>query len=279
MIDLHSHTDCSDGTASPAELVGLAVAAGLESLAITDHDTFDGYDAAAPLAREAGLDLVCGIELSTEFHDRVVHLLAYWPNEPAGAGFRAYLTGLQQDRHERNRRQIAKLRELGVIISLEEAQAYNPNMTGRPHFARVLVDKGYASSIDDAFKRYLGEHAPGYVPRHTPQIDAALRTIAANGGIASLAHPIRMHSRDRQQERARVAELVSAGLPAIEVAHSDHRPSDVHRYEQYAKEFGLLCTGGSDFHGEVKPDIQLGRGRGGLHVPGAWLEQLRLTAA
>lgn len=278
MIDLHSHTDESDGTTAPADLVQAAIEAGLEALAITDHDTFSGFDEAAPVAREAGLDLVCGIELSTEFHKRVVHLLAYWPSDAAGATIRAWLAEIHAARHERNRRQVARLREMNVAISLEEAQAYNPHMTGRPHFARALVAKGYASSIDDAFRRYLGEGSPGYVHRRTPSLREALQTIAANGGITSIAHPVRLNAPNSAREREWIGEMAHSGLRAIEAYHSDHTPADIERYLGYAREFNLMVTGGSDFHGENKPDIQLGRGRGSLVVPRALLDTLREAA-
>lgn len=275
MIDLHTHTDESDGTTSPGDLVQEALQAGLEALAITDHDTFAGYDEAAPLAREAGLELLCGIELSTDFHGRTVHLLAYWPEESAGAAFRSWLDDVIAARFERNRLQVARLRELGVNLSLEDAQAYNPRMTGRPHFARALVAKGYAGSIDQAFRLYLGESAPGYVPRRTPPISEAIRTIVANGGIPSLAHPIRLGQRNAGEEKRWVDELVGNGLRAIEAYHSDHSPADIERFSRYAKQFHLLTTGGSDFHGENKPDIQLGVGRGNLHIPRELLDHLR----
>ena len=275
MIDLHSHTDESDGTTPPADLIDLAVAAGLEALAITDHDTFTGYDEAAPIARELGLDLVCGIEISTEYRRKNVHLLAYWPSESAGAGFRAWLLDVQAARHQRNIEQVARLRSMGLSIQLEDAQVYNPHMTGRPHFARALVSKGYASSIQDAFTKFLGESAPGFVHRRTPALLDTLRLAAANGAVTSLAHPIRLSVTSHDQERQWIEELASHGLRAIEAYHSDHSPADTRRFLGYAEENGLLVTGGSDFHGENKPDIDLGIGKGNLSVPRELLDRLR----
>src|SRR5215472_1164152 len=154
MIDLHTHTDQSDGTLSPAALVRAAVGLSLEALSMTDHDTLAGYDLAAPVAREAGLDLICGIELSTrldrqpgEPRSRSIHLLGYFPDREPSAEFRAWLSQLQQSRRQRNVSLITKLQALGVDISLHEVQRLGRNLTGRPHFAKVLLAKGYVSSI------------------------------------------------------------------------------------------------------------------------------------
>lgn len=275
MIDLHSHTDESDGTLTPAELVGAAVSAGLTALAITDHDTLSGFDAAAPLAAQAGLDLVPGVELSTllEFNGcaRTVHLLAYFLGNSPPLRFRAWLEEIQQGRRERNRRLAERLQEIGVQVLLEEAESLGRSLTGRPHFARVIVAKGYAGNLRDAFDRYLGEHAPGFVQRDGPWLDEAIREIQASGGISVLAHPVRLDVDDIESEESLIGNLATYGLDGLEVFHSDHSPDDVARYSSYAARFRLIVTGGSDFHGEAKPGTALGS----VQVPVQVLEQMR----
>lgn len=247
---------------------------GLEGLAITDHDTFAGYDRAEPVARASGFDLVCGVELSTRFHGRTVHMLGYFVHQSPAREFREFLLALRQSRRERNLRMIDRLRSLGVDISIEEVEAKGRSITGRPHFARVLVEKGYAVNTEQAFQDYVDESAKGYVQREELPAREAIERIAAAGGVSSLAHPIRLARRVVLEKW--VAELADIGLRAIEVFHSDHRPEDVANYATLAQRFNLAVTGGSDFHGGNKPGIQLARGlEGNLDIPRAVLERLR----
>lgn len=279
MIDLHSHTTASDGTFSPAQLVDEALRTGVRVLGITDHDTFSGFDQALPLARNAGVELVCGIELSTKLHGNSVHLLGYFLNPVLNAEgfevFRAWIGDLQASRRDRNVRLIARLRELGLNITLEEVQAHGGEMTGRPHFAQVLIEKGYVRNMQQAFDDYLDESARGYVTRREPQFAEAVKYIRDAGGIASLAHPIRI----REDVASILPELRSAGLNAIEVYHSDHSAALTALYRQFAEQHALMVTGGSDFHGAVKPEIKLGTGRGGnLKVPMDLVDRLRAAS-
>lgn len=279
MIDLHSHSTESDGSYSPAELVNAAQQAGLEALAITDHDTFAGFEQAVPLARAAGLDLVCGIELSTKIHHpvkRTVHLLAYFVNGGPAPEFRDWILGLQSARRDRNKRLAARLQSMGVDIKLEEVEAIGRRMAGRPHFARLMVEKGYCANTRAAFDNYLDEAAPGYVDRDEPTLADAIQRTRQAGGISSLAHPVRLGKHDRHEEEKLIAFMCQDGLQAIEVFHSDHDAGDVQRYLQIARKFGLKITGGSDFHGENKPSVSLGTGiDGNLHVPLSVLDELR----
>jgi len=250
----------------------------LEALAITDHDTLAGYDQAEPLARAAEFDLVCGIEISTRFHGRSVHLLGYFVNQPPSADFRAWLGELQSSRRDRNRRLIERLRSLGVDITLEEVEAKGRSMTGRPHFARVLVEKGYVTTVDMAFDEYLDESAKGYVERREVPMGEALERVLAGGGIPSLAHPIRVGRRAGNGDEldAWVGEMRDMGLRALEAFHSDHGRQEVERYLELARRMDLAVTGGSDFHGANKPRIELGRGyEGNLTVPKSVLDNLR----
>ena len=277
MIDLHSHTYESDGTSSPAQLIAEAQRVGVSILGITDHDTFAGHDAAAEFAPAAGIDLVCGIELSTKLHGRSVHLLGYFLDPNGGMdAFRDWVLEQQASRRERNARLVARLRELGIDLTLEEAEARGRGMTGRPHFAQIMVEKGYVSNFRQAFDDYLDESAKGYVYRREPQFAEGVERIRKAGGIASLAHPVRVHG----DIPALMPELCDAGLSAIEAYHSDHSPADTELYLDLARRYGLLVTGGSDFHGDVKPDVRLGTGcDGNLRIPPDLLERLQRTRA
>jgi len=272
LIDLHSHTNESDGTCSPAELIEEAVRSGVEVLGITDHDTFTGYDKAVAPAQAGGVELVCGIELSTKLHGHSVHLLGYFPGLNGLADFRAWVLDLQASRRERNVRLVQRLRELGFDITLEEAEARGRGMTGRPHFAQILVEKGYVASIRQAFDDYLDESAKGYVYRREPGFAEGVERIRNAGGIASLAHPIRV----KGDVPSILPELCDSGLNAIEAYHSDHSPEDTRLYLELAAKYGLIVTGGSDFHGDVKPGIRLGTGcQGNLRVPREVLDRIK----
>jgi predicted metal-dependent phosphoesterase TrpH len=270
VIDLHSHTEASDGTFSPAQLLEEAERVGLRVLGITDHDSFAGYDAAASLPRPASLELLCGIELSTKLHGRSVHLLGYFPSQDGLAGFRGWIVDMQAARRDRNIRLAARLQSLGFDITLEEVQARGRGLTARPHFAAVMVSKGYVATIQQAFDEYLDESAIGYVYRREPTFAEGVAMIRDAGGIASLAHPVRVAG----DLEAVMPELCGDGLNAIEVYHSDHQPSDIDLYFRLAQTYGLLVTGGSDFHGATKPGILLGTGRGNLAVPEDLFEKL-----
>lgn len=276
MIDLHSHTDESDGTFSPAELVAEAKRIGLKALAITDHDTFRGYQKALPFAKEAGLELICGIELSTKFGGATVHMLAYFPWEGPTPDFCSWLDQLLESRRERNRLLIAKLQGLGLSITLEEVETRGRTLTARPHFARILIEKGYVKTIQEAFDHYLDESAPGYVQREEVPVAEAIQRVVAAGGVASMAHPVRVAKNDWDTLAVWVGKMASAGMQAIEVFHSDHTPENVAYYQSLAARYGLAVTGGSDFHGGNKPNIELGFGqRRNLAVPYSVLDDLR----
>jgi predicted metal-dependent phosphoesterase TrpH len=272
LIDLHSHTNESDGTCSPAELIEEAVRCGVDTLGITDHDTFQGYNQAVPLAAAAGVELVCGIELSTKLHGHSVHLLGYFLQTGRLDDFRTWVLDLQAARRERNIRLVARLQELGFDITLEEAEARGRGMTGRPHFAKIMVEKGYVANLRQAFDDYLDESATGYVYRREPLFAEGVDHIRKAGGIASLAHPVRV----KGDVPALMPELCDSGLNAIEAYHSDHDAAHTRQYLDLAARYGLMVTGGSDFHGTVKPGVMLGTGCGGnLRIPADLLANLR----
>ncbi len=279
MIDLHTHTNESDGTLTPLELVERALALPLEALAISDHDTFAGYDQAVRPARAQGLDLVCAIEVNTRMageRRRAIHLLGYFLKDPPSFEFRTWLQELLAARRDRNLRLAARLQAMGVEIELSEVERIGRTLTGRPHFARVLVQKRYAANSEEAFRKYLGESAPAYVERQGPHVAMGIQQIIAAGGLAVLAHPVRLGVRDPDAEAALIGELRDAGLGGIEVYHSDHQPSDVERYARIAKKYALAVSGGSDFHGDAKPRVALGTGvNGQLNIPRSVLDKLR----
>lgn len=275
LIDLHSHTFYSDGTSSPEELIQKAIEARLEALSVTDHDTFEGYDAALPIARAAGLRLVRGIELSTRYKGTSIHLLAYFLRREPDARFLAWLGQMQASRRERNQRLVDRLGHHGVNLTLEEVEQKGRSLTGRPHFARVMVEKGYVPDMETAFREYLDESARAYVERQDPQLSEALARVREAGGIPSLAHPVRIFRNDYEKVDALIAEMIPHGLTAIEAYHSDHKPHDVAHYLQVAERYRLAITGGSDFHGANKPRIRLGSGNNGnLAVPYQVLDDL-----
>jgi predicted metal-dependent phosphoesterase TrpH len=283
LIDLHVHSTASDGTDAPAEIVERAAALGLEALAITDHDTLAGVAEAADAAARRGLRFVTGIEVSTrrvnepDPASRSVHLLGYF-FAPPPAGFIAWLESLKIARRDRNVRMAERLRELGFDVHLEEAEALGHGITGRPHFAAVLVDKGYVKSYAQAFRQLLGERCPAYVERADPSPAEGLHHLREAGAIVSLAHAARLNKQGDEEE-AIIAGMVDAGLQAIEVWHSDHGERERSRYTRLALKYNLAMTGGSDFHGAHKPDILLGRGRkSGQRVPLSLLDELRRRA-
>jgi 3',5'-nucleoside bisphosphate phosphatase len=279
-VDLHSHTNESDGSLTPGELVLLAKRSDLDALAITDHDTFSGYEKAVPFARDAGLDLVRGIELNAKFQlgggpARSVHLLGYFPRGEPSEEFSTFLEEQRNERRSRNHRLADALQRRGVNVSVEEVEARGRSLAGRVHFARILVDKGYAADSGDAFRRYLGEDAPTYVHRESHTIEETIKIVRRGGGVPVLAHPIRI-SLPRDTERAVFLQLQQAGLMGLEVYHSEHPPALQAHYRQIAEELALLPTGGSDFHGAPKPDIDLGTGfKGNVRVPREFLDRMR----
>ncbi len=271
MIDLHSHTDHSDGSCTPPDLLALAAGAGLRALAITDHDTLSGYDEARLCPKPDSLELIAGIEITCKHGSDNIHLLGYFPRSDPGDRFRAWLKQTHGHRADRNRRLVARLQEMGVEIRIEEVEALGRTMTGRPHFARVLIAKGYVRTMEEAFTRYLGEHASAFVERQGPGLVEAVEHIRLAGGISSLAHPVRIEFPSEQAELDFLEAMKQAGLTAIEAFHTDHSPADSERYLALARRYGFAVTGGSDFHGSNKSGTRLGIPRVAYEV----LEKLR----
>lgn len=243
--DLHTHTLASDGTCTPTENVHYAREAGLQALAITDHDTMAGVEEALAAGKEQGVEVIPGVEISTVAKGQDIHVLGYFlPFE--NQELQEELSKLRDTRHERNRLLIARLQELGIPISLEKVyQRKNgeDKNIGRPHIADELMELGVVSSMEEAFAKYLGKGAAAYVnpPRISP--DEAIRLIKRFGGAAVLAHPGLYDDDDL------VEEIIVCGLDGIEIWHPDNSEAQRERYIQLADDYGLIMTGGSDFHG------------------------------
>jgi predicted metal-dependent phosphoesterase TrpH len=283
MVDLHTHTTASDGTDTPEQLVRRALEIGIDTLAITDHDTLDGVDSVLHSAEQSGLNLIRGIELSTRVgaesdpRRRNAHLLAYFFADP-GPEFRVWLLSLRTKRRERNGLIAERLQHLGLDVHLEEAEALGRNITARPHFASVMIRKGYVSSVREAFDVYLGEMGRAYIEREDPPIEEAIERARAAGGVTSLAHAIRLNQPDPVREADLISGWAEEGLDAIEVWHSDHGQAEEVRYGRIAESCGLARTGGSDFHGEHTPGVLPGIGKGRLCVPPSVTNELHRIA-
>jgi len=278
-VDLHCHSTASDGTLSPTEVVNLAVSSGLSALALTDHDTIGGVAEAAEAARKAGLNFLPGIEISCDVpRPATMHLLGYG-FDPQSPILLDLTTRLIEGRNDRNPRIIRKLNELGVAITMEEIEAEaGGNVVGRPHIAAVLLRKGYVSSIKQAFDKYLAQGAPAYFDKERLTSKQAIGLVLECGGVPVLAHPVQLRTENDAQLERIVKDLTDLGLVGLEVIHSDHDAALVEKYSKLADRFGLIKTGGSDFHGTNKKDIHLGTANG-RKVPREFYEALAARVA
>ena len=271
-IDLHIHTTASDGTLTPEEVVREASRLGLAAVAITDHDTAAGYLAAAAEGERCGLEVVPGIEISTKFHASV-HVLGYGI-DPRSDALDEVLDWMHRDREERNVKLCEMLRGRGVDIDNERMHERFGTFIGRPHFAEIMVENGIAADMQDALDNLLAKGKPYFIPRSFLPLDRSIELIRRAGGTAVLAHPFQ-YRLDDAQLRELIEYCLRYGLEGLECRYTGYDAERVAYLERLAEEYGLLKTGGSDFHGELKPDIRLGEGRGELEVPYAWLEALR----
>ncbi|MGD0140662.1 MAG: PHP domain-containing protein [Tepidisphaeraceae bacterium] len=273
-VDLHCHSTASDGTLPPAQVVRLAVDRGLSALALTDHDTIAGVAEAAAEAKRLGLDFLPGIEISAEYpHPGTMHLLGYGV-DPQSPALRDLTKALLAGRDSRNPKIVDQLQKLGVAITMQEVEREaGGKVVGRPHIAAILARKGYVSSIKQAFDKYLAPGGLAYFDKERLTPSRAVAMILDSGGLPVLAHPIQLrYQNDAQLERI-VKDLLDLGLAGVEVIHTDHDAGMVQKYAALADRFGLLKTGGSDFHGTNKADIHLGIANG-RRVPREWFDRL-----
>lgn len=274
MIDLHTHSTESDGTLTPEELMQLAADTGLSAIALTDHDTVGGLSKAEPVAKQLGIELIPGIELSTDYNGTEVHMLGFYIDNTNPA-FLAKLQEFIDSRDVRNEKMAFLLQKEGFDITLEQLyQEYPESVITRAHFARYLVEHGFVKDRDTVFRKYLGDNCRCYVPREKITPFEAIDLIRLGGGLSFFAHPVLCHM-NHDRLRFFVKDLKEAGLTGMEAIYSMNTPGDERNMKKLAEEFGLLISGGSDFHGENKPYIHLGTGRGNLRIPESILEDIK----
>ncbi len=268
-VDLHTHSNASDGEHSARELVQLALARGLDVLALTDHDSIAGIDAALDAARGTPLEVIPGVELSADVESAEVHVLGYFMDW-RDAHFLTMLEKFREGRIGRAEKMIAKLNALGAAVTFARVQEIaGDGSMGRPHVAQALVESGFVATINEAFDQYLSRNAPAYVERFKITPADAVALILKAGGVPVLAHP-----RDVPHY---VAPLVQAGLLGLEVHYAMYDDALVAKHAQLGRQYGLIATGGSDFHGLNKMG-HMGK-LGGVHVPPEAVERLRVKAA
>ncbi len=273
-VDLHCHSTASDGTFPPRDVVRLAKECNLSALALTDHDTIEGCAEAADEAKKLGIDFLPGIEISAEFpHPGTMHILGYGV-DPESPQLKSLTETLLAGRDNRNPLIVKKLNAMNVAVTMEEWEHEAKGIVlGRPQLAAILLRKGYVSSIKQAFDKYLGQGAPAYFDKERLTPKQAIARIKAAGGLAVLAHPIQLRTENDAQLVRILKDLADDGLTGLETIHSDHDAALVEKFTRLADRFGLLKTGGSDFHGTNKKDIQLGSANG-RKIPRAMFDAL-----
>ena len=271
-IDLHIHSTASDGSLTPADIIDHAQKLNLAAIAITDHDSVDGSKEALQIDIPPSLHFLTGVEISAahppffpgsgSFHilGYAIHLDNRDLNQALGK--------LQDARKNRNPEILKRLNKLGFRISLEEVnQEAGEGQLGRPHIAYAMLKKGFVASISEAFDKYLGNAGPAYVDKDRIECEQAISIIRAAGGVPVLAHPALLNIENNQKLDALLQNLVKIGLAGIEVYYPGHSPQQIRQYTELAENYGLLMTGGTDFHGSITPDTKMGSGDGNLFVP------------
>lgn len=276
-IDLHVHSTASDGTVSPSGLVSLAKERGLSAFALTDHDTVAGIPEAIKASADTGIEVVPGIEISTVWSETEVHVLGLYIDYES-AELLDFLDAAAKKRRERNEKILKAFQDDGFSLTWEDLTGENADSTvTRAHFARALMEKGYIASVQEAFEKYLSPGMPYYRKREEISPSEALMAIRRAGGIPVLAHPCLYHfSWEKTEELIRL--LKAEGLGGLECFHSDNVGDESRTLSKLAKKYALLPTGGSDYHGRVKPDIELGVGKGNLQIPAEYLDGLKVAA-
>lgn len=273
-VDLHTHSTKSDGSLTPTELVEYATKKELAAIALSDHDTTEGIDEALEAAKGKDVEVIPAIEFSTEYEGRDIHILGLYIDHHS-ADFEKYLQEFRDSRDLRNQKMCKRLAEHGIQITYEDlCHRYEGSVLTRAHYAAFLMEEGYVKSRTEAFERYVGDHAPCFVPREKVTPMQAVQLILRVGGIPILAHPILYHLSKAKLEQL-VTELKGAGLVGIEAIYSTYSTSEEAQIRHIAKKYDLLISGGSDFHGKNKPKLDLGNGYGRLFVPEEVLTNLK----
>lgn len=274
-IDLHAHTEHSDGTFTAAALVRLARDVGLSLVAVTDHDTTSGLAEARAEGETLGIEVLAGCEISTRGAGGNVHVLGLGV-EPGHAGLQRFLAQVRAAREQRNEQILLRLAALGVPVTREEVEAHvRGRVMARPHFARALVAAGHVPDLRTGFSLYLRDGGPAYVEAPFPATEDAIRVVREGGGAAVLAHPGQLRLAERRDLGRLLGSLRALGLAGVEVWHPSHDAEQRRQIHALAREHDLLPSGGSDFHGENKPHIRLGVGDGSVDVPREVWDRLR----
>ena len=272
-IDMHVHTTASDGTVSPKYVVSLAAMQGLKAIAITDHDTMAGIDEAGQAGELMGVTIIPGIEISTDYQGRDVHVLGYFLDEHSET-LEQYEAWTREKRRERNEKILERLRKKGFDITQKQLEDENPGaVLGRPHIARKLVELGAAENVQEAFRKYLSKGRSCYVERERIPFQDAARLIKKCGGVAVLAHPLQ-YGFGKNELDTLVKTAAQCGFSGMEIYYTGYTQGDQKKLFDLAEKYTLLPTGGSDFHGDNKPGVQLGTGDGNLSVPAYFLIML-----
>jgi predicted metal-dependent phosphoesterase TrpH len=273
-VDLHVHTTASDGALTPSETVRVAKERGLKAIAITDHDTVDGVEEALLEGGRLSLEVIPGVEISAKRERGNLHLLGYFV-EITSTQLTEGLERLKRARLERNPQIVQRLNDLDIPITYDEVvKASGGGQVGRPHFAQVLVKRGYAHSVNDAFERYLARGGAAFVEKYRLEVWEGVDMILEAGGVPVLAHPYTLESSPEYSLEDTMRELVQMSLKGIEAYYPHHTPQQTVCYERLAERFGLVKTGGSDFHGALIDSGQLGIIGEGMRLPYTTVEAL-----
>ena len=278
LVDLHVHSTASDGMFAPREVVRRAADMGLKAVALTDHDTVQGVPEALAAGEEFDIEAITGVEISAEYADGACHILGYFI-DPAEEGLVAILEAAREARDRRNDEILARLRDVGVELTMDDLTAGRGcTSITRAHFATALVAKGLVADWEEAFDTYLGRGQPAFVPRRRMEPEEAISVIRGAGGLASLAHP-RQLNRSLAETEAWIKRLAEAGVEAVEASTPDHTANFAKHYGEIAERLGLVCTGGTDWHGREDSPVQLGLGRGQMAVHYTVVEQMKARLA
>jgi len=274
-IDLHLHTTASDGVMTPSGIVNYAKSKGLVAIAITDHDTIEGLEEGFLEGERIGLEVIPGIEISAEHSPGSMHLLGFFIDihDPI---LKERLGYLQRARAERNPKMAEKLNKLGIDITFDEVlKASGGGQVGRPHFAQVLIEKGYVRNFQEAFDRFLKKGASAYVEKMRFSAEESIQFINEANGVAVLAHPNTLQLNGYSELENLILRLVKTGLRGIEAYYPEHSALEVAQYKTLAERHGLLVTGGTDYHGIEKNGLDIGVGRGEMKLPYSIVENLK----
>ena len=274
-VDLHTHSTASDGMLTPTELVEYAAQKQLAAIALTDHDTLDGIKEAKAAGEKYGIRVISGAEFSAVYENISLHIVGlFLPEDSEEINNR--LAYMKNARLTRNEKMLKNLAEDGIVITMEELKtAFPDRIISRAHIAQLMTEKGYVGSKNEAFDRYIGDRCHAYVKKESLTPEETIKLIKNAGGIAVWAHPLLCKLSDKNLKKM-TGILKEYGLDAIEAYYSSHSPSDTKYIKTVAAQYGLKLSGGSDFHGSIKPGLDLGSGYGKLEVPYEVLERLEM---